>query len=114
MGKKEENVILEGNVMVGKNSIIKSGARIIGPIIIGDDCIIDSNSLLGPNTSIGNNSSISNCKIQDSVIMENCNINCGWKIKKSIIGSNSKIISNGKEDSSEKILLLGEGTQIHF
>ncbi len=114
LGKKEENVILEGNVMVGKNSIIKSGARIIGPIIIGDDCIIDSNSLLGPNTSIGNNSSISNCKIQDSVIMENCNINCGWKIKKSIIGSNSKIISNGKEDSSEKILLLGEGTQIHF
>ena len=114
LGKKEENVILEGNVMVGKNSIIKSGARIIGPIIIGDDCIIDSNSLLGPNTSIGNNSSISNCKIQDSVIMENCNINCGWTIKKSIIGSNSKIISNGKEDSSEKILLLGEGTQIHF
>ena len=113
LGKKEENVILEGNVMVGKNSIIKSGARIIGPIIIGDDCIIDSNSLLGPNTSIGNNSSISNCKIQDSVIMENCNINCGWKIKKSIIGSNSKIISNGQEDSSEKILLLGEGTQIH-
>ena len=113
LGKKEENVILEGNVMVGKNSIIKSGARIIGPIIIGDDCIIDSNSLLGPNISIGNNSSISNCKIQDSVIMENCNINCGWKIKKSIIGSNSKIISNGQEDSSEKILLLGEGTQIH-
>jgi hypothetical protein len=46
--------------------------------------------------------------------MENCNIDCDWKIKKSIIGSNSKIISNGKENSFDKILLLGEGTQIYF
>ncbi len=114
LGQKEEHTILEGNIMVGKNSIIKSGARIIGPVIIGDDCIINANSILGPNASIGNNTSVSNCQIQDSVIMENCNIDCDWKIKKSIIGSNSKIISNGKENSFDKILLLGEGTQIYF
>lgn len=113
-GKKESGAIVQGNVMIGKNTLIKSGAQIIGPVILGDDCIIGSNSIIGPNTSISNRSSISNCQIEDSVIMENCKIECNWKIKKSIIGSNSKIISKDKGNSSDKILLLGEGTQIVF
>ena len=55
------------------------------------------------------------CSISDSVVAPN-------EVKTTVSSENlasgslprSKIISNKQEDSSEKILLLGEGTQIHF
>ena len=109
-GKKEDGVEIEGNVMVGKDSVIKSGAKIKGPVIIGKNCIIESNTHVGPNTSIGDNSRISKCHIEDSIIMSGCNIDANIKISKSIIAFNSEILC--KENQSNKIFLLGEGTKI--
>lgn len=110
-GVREDNVILEGNIMVGKNSIIKSGVRMTGPVIIGNNCIIDFGTYVGPNTSIGDNSTLSMCDIQDSIVMSDCDIKCKIKIRNSIIAFNSSI-TNNLENDSEKILLLGEGTKI--
>ena len=110
-GQKENNVMIEGNVIVGKNTIIKNNCRIIGPTIIGKNCIIEENSFLGPNTSIGNNTKISKSNIQDSIIMENCEIISDIKIKNSIISSNSKI---NQANNESKVLLLGEGTNIQI
>jgi len=108
-GQKENNVIIEGNVIIGKNTIIKNNSRIIGPTIIGENCTIEENSSLGPNTSIGNNTKIAKSNIQDSIIMENCEIISDVKIKNSIISSNSKI---NQANNESKVLLLGEGTNI--
>jgi glucose-1-phosphate thymidylyltransferase len=83
----------------------------MGPVIIGKNCIINDDVHVGPNTSIGDNSKLSHCKIKNSIIMENCEINCNVKIKNSIISSNSNI-SKQKIDQDEKIFLLGEGTKI--
>ena len=110
-GQKEGNVTVEGNVIVGKGTIIENNCKIIGPIIIGENCIIKENSSLGPNTSIGDNTKISKSKIRDSIIMENCEIVSDVKIKNSIISSNSKINQASNED---KVLLLGEGTNIQI
>ena len=66
-GKKENDVNLNGNVMVGKNTIIKEDVTINGPVIIGENCTIESNTSIGPNVSIGNNSILSKCKIKDSI-----------------------------------------------
>ena len=109
-GKKEEGVILEGKVMVDEGTVIKSGAKIIGPSIIGKNCVIEKNTLIGKNTSIGDNSHLSDSTISDSIIMSNCIIEGKLNIANSIIASNSKIIQ--KQESDEKIFLLGEGTQI--
>ena len=100
---------VSGNIMIGKNTIIRKNVEIIGPVIIGDNCVIDSNSIIGPNVSIDNESKISKCKISDSIIMKNCLIDCKIKIKNSIISSNSKILPKGND---ENVLLLGEGTKI--
>lgn len=108
-GVREDNVILEGNIMVGKNSIIKSGVKITGPVIIGQNCIIDSGTYIGPNTSIGDNSRLSECSIHDSIIMNDCIIEGKIKISCSIIAFNSHIV---EKPSSEKVFLLGEGTKI--
>jgi len=108
LGTIEKGVQVEGKITIGKNSIIKNNSRIIGPVIIGENCII-SDAQIGPNTSIGNNSKISRSDIQDSIIMENCEIMTDLKIRNSIISSNSKIY---RAENEEKILLLGEGTNI--
>ena len=107
-GKKENNVVIEGKIIVGKGTIIKNGVKIVGPIIIGENCIIEGNTVIGKNTSIGENSHLNDCNISNSIIMSNCTVNGKLDIKNSIIASNSKIV----KDQNEKKFLLGEGTQI--
>jgi len=109
-GKKEEHVIMEGKIIVGKGTIIKNGVKIVGPVIIGGNCIIEGSTVIGKNTSIGENSHLNDCNISDSIIMSNCTIKGKLDIKNSIIASNSKIIKEKKE--SNKKFILGEGTQI--
>ena len=108
-GKKEEHVTLDGNVMVGENSLIKKGAKIIGPVIIGKNCIIHPDTKIGPNASVGDDSIIAKCEIVDSIIMSGCNIDGYFKIKDSIIAFNCILTSKKTENQS---FLLGEGTKI--
>ena len=108
-GKIGENVSINGNVSIGFDTTIKDNCKLVGPVIIGNNCILEKNASIGPNTSIGNNTKISKANIQDSIIMENCEIMTQIKIKNSIISSNSKI---NQTVNNEKELLLGEGTNI--
>ncbi len=98
LGKVEDNVVLKGAVVIGKNTVIKSGTYIEGPVIIGEDCRIGPNCYIRPSTTIGNdchigafveikNSIIMNDTdvphlnyIGDSVIGEGCNFGAGTKI----------------------------------
>ena len=109
-GSKEENVILQGKVMVGEGTVIKNGAKIIGPTIIGKNCVIEKGTVIGENTSIGDDSHLSCCTISNSIIMSNCTIKGKLNIIDSIIAPNSKIIQ--KQNNDKKNFLLGEGTQI--
>jgi len=109
--KKEDNVSSDGKVMVGEGTILRDNVKIIGPVIIGKNCIIESGTILGPNTSIGDNSRLAKCQISNSIVMGDCNIESNIKIKDSIIAYNSTIRSESKEHDS-KIFLLGEGTRI--
>jgi len=110
-GKKEEGTVMSGNIMIDENTVISTGAKIVGPVIIGKNCTIGSDSYIGPNTSIGDNSKLSKCDIEDSIIMSNCTIDCNIKIRKSIISHNSEIVYK-RENSDNKIFLLGEGSKI--
>ncbi|MGI0003997.1 MAG: glucose-1-phosphate thymidylyltransferase [Candidatus Nitrosotenuis sp.] len=109
--KKEEDVSIEGKVMVGEGTILKNGAKVVGPAIIGKNCIIESGTIVGPNTSIGDNSRLAKCEISNSIVMADCNIESSIKIRNSIIAYNSSINSDSEKQSS-KIFLLGEGTRI--
>ena len=110
-GKKEDNVKINGKVIVGKNSIIRSGVIITGPVIIGENCVINSGVVIGSNTSIGDNSELSRCNIMNSIIMKNCKIDSEVTIRNSIISNNSEIIQSN-QPNDDKIFLLGEGTKI--
>jgi glucose-1-phosphate thymidylyltransferase len=111
LGKKDKQTEISENTMIGKNSYISKGAKIIGPVIIGENCVIEAK--IGPNVSIGNNCIIKNCEIETSIIMNNCKIETDSKIEKSIIAPNSEIQAN-LEENQGKMLLLGEGSKIRL
>jgi len=112
-GVKSSDSEITGNVSLGKNSIIKKDCKIIGPVIIGKDCIIENNSIIGPNVSVDDNSKISKCRIEDSIIMQNCILEGNIFIKDSIIAQNSHLISENSNQQKKKFL-LGEGTKIYL
>jgi len=112
LGEKEEGVKINGKVMVGKKSKIKNGVVINGPVIIGENCLIES-GIIGPNVSIGNNSQIAKCNLNNSIIMENCEIKLELSIDNSIISKNSKILQK-QNINSKNVFLLGEGTKIYL
>jgi UDP-N-acetylglucosamine diphosphorylase/glucosamine-1-phosphate N-acetyltransferase len=75
LGEIETNVVMKNAVSVGKGSVILSGAYIVGPVIIGENCDIGPNCYIRPNTVIG----------------DNCHIGAAVEIKNSIIMSGTKI-----------------------
>lgn len=98
LGEVEDNVVLKNAVAIGKNSVVRSGSYIVGPVIIGENCDIGPNCYIRPSTAIGDgchigaavevkNSIIMNGTkiphhnyIGDSVIGEGCNLGAGTKI----------------------------------
>ena len=108
-GTKDDGVIIEGKVIVGEETIIKSGVKIIGPAIIGKRCVIEGGTTIGKNTSVGDDCNL-RCIISNLIIMSNCTIDSKLNIKNSIIAPNSEIIQ--KSNSLDNSFLLGEGTQI--
>jgi len=75
LGNVEENVVMKGIVSIGKDTVVRSGSYIVGPVIIGQDCDIGPNCYIRPCTSIG----------------DGCHIGAATEVKNSIIMKGSKI-----------------------
>jgi len=110
-GKKDDDVVLNGKVMVGCKSYLHGNVKIDGPVIIGENCILDGDIHIGPNVSIGNNSKIINCTIDNSIIMDGCIIELNDSITNSIISYNSVITSKNEKKS---VIILGEDNKMTF
>ena len=113
-GKIESQSSLQGRVTLGRRSIVKSGALIRGPAIIGEDSIIEGDVYIGPYTSVGNNVIIKSGEIENSIVMDGCYININDRIIDSIIGPNTKITSDLESKPSGKRFIIGESSQIIF
>ena len=86
-GEIEENVTIHGPVHLGKNSIIRSGCYIQGPVFIGDDCDVGPNTYLRPNACLCNNVSVGNAvEIKNSIIMDGTNVSHLSYVGDSVIG----------------------------
>jgi bifunctional UDP-N-acetylglucosamine pyrophosphorylase/glucosamine-1-phosphate N-acetyltransferase len=94
----EENVVLQGPVSVGKNTVVRSGSYLVGPVAIGSQCELGPNCVIRPNTAIGDRCQVGSAVeikgsivmngskiphhnyVGDSVIGEDCNLGAGTKI----------------------------------
>ena len=111
----EERVTVKGKLILGKNSIIKSGAYIEGPVMIGENCIIGPNCYLRGSTTIGNNCHIGQAvEIKNSIFFDNSKCNHLSYIGDSVIGYNvnlgaGTITANLRHDNaSVKSMIKGQ------
>ncbi|MEC8839917.1 MAG: glucose-1-phosphate thymidylyltransferase, partial [Candidatus Neomarinimicrobiota bacterium] len=101
---------MSGEVIIGKNSQIIN-SKINGPAIIDNDTVI-KDSFIGPYSSIANNCKITSSKVEYSIMMEGCEIDCvDRNIKSSLLGKNVKIISSNDKNNQARFLL---GDQSHI
>jgi bifunctional UDP-N-acetylglucosamine pyrophosphorylase/glucosamine-1-phosphate N-acetyltransferase len=118
LGEVQKNVVTNDMVFIGRNTIVRSGSYIEGPVIIGQDCDIGPNCYIRPYTSIGDN-----CHIGNAVEVKNCIIMKGSKIPHhnyigdSIIGEECNFgagtkIANLRLDK-ETIMIAGIDTRRH-
>jgi bifunctional UDP-N-acetylglucosamine pyrophosphorylase/glucosamine-1-phosphate N-acetyltransferase len=91
-GKLEKNVVVKGNLKVGRGTEILSGTYIKGNIVIGENCNIGPNCFLRGDTSIGDGCHIGQAvEIKNSIIMDNAKVPHLSYIGDSIIGENSNL-----------------------
>ncbi len=104
-GKIEKNVVVSGNVIIGKDTIIHPGCYIKGPVIIGEGCEIGPNVCIFPSTSIGNNAVIRPfTEIRNSIIMDGVSIGSNSLILNSVIGKGTKISSHFSTMSGNAVI----------
>ncbi len=87
-GTIEENVMIKGQLILGKGSVIKSGTYIEGPCIIGENTVVGPNAYIRSGTTIGNNCHIGHAvEIKNSIIFDDTKIPHYNYIGDSVIGS---------------------------
>ncbi len=114
-GEIEHGAILSGDVSIGKGTIVRSGAYIVGPVLIGEDCDIGPNCYIRPTTCIGDKVRIGNAvEVKNSAIMNGSKIGHLSYVGDSIIGENCNfgagtVCSNLRHDrGSIKSFIKGE------
>ncbi len=114
-GEIEKNVTIKGKLILGKNSLIKSGAYIEGPVMIGDNCTVGPNCFLRAYTCLGNNVRVGNgVEIKNSIIMDGAHVPHLSYVGDSIIGQNvnfgaGAILTNFRLDGENvKVMIKDE------
>ncbi|NJD75880.1 MAG: glucose-1-phosphate thymidylyltransferase [Candidatus Methanoperedens sp.] len=112
-GEVEHYATLQGNVAAGKGTIVRNGAYITGPVIIGNNCDIGPNCYIRPGTSIGNNVRIGNAvEVKNSIIMDGTHIGHLSYVGDSIIGEKCNFgagtkVANLRHDDRTVLVELG-------
>lgn len=109
-GIVEENVKIKGKVIIGENTLIKAGSVIQGPAVIGSNCEIKG--YVGPYTSIGDNTKLIDSEIDSSIVIGNSIIQSDKRINHSLLGQNSKILSQKDTYPKGHSFVIGENSII--
>jgi glucose-1-phosphate thymidylyltransferase len=112
LGQVEDELSLHGRIGIGKDSLIKQGARLRGPIIIGEGTVIEATVYIGPYTSIGDHCTVKRGEIENSIIMNNSVIDVQERIVDSLIGPDSRILSNENNMPRGRRFVLGASSSV--
>ncbi len=129
LGEVEENVVVKGVVAIGKDTVIRSGSYIVGPVIIGQGCDIGPNCYLRPGTSIGDNCHIGSAvEVKNSIIMkgsklphhnyagdsvigEGCNFGAGTKIANLRLDKKNIVVANRNTGRRKLGAIIGDNVE---
>ena len=128
-GEVEENVVMKGVVNTGKNTVVRSGSYIVGPVIIGQDCEIGPNCYIRPCTSIGDGCHIGSAVevknsivmrgtklphlnyVGDSVIGEGCNFGAGTTVANLRLDKKEIKVANINTKRRKLGAIIGDGVE---
>ncbi len=88
-GTVDENSKIIGRVRIEPGATV-SGSRIVGPVIIGRDCVI-VDSYIGPFTSVADGCHIERSEIEFSIVLRESSITGVRRIEASLIGRNVEV-----------------------
>ncbi len=112
-GEVEPYATIKGFVGVGEGTVIRNGAYITGPVVIGKNCDIGPNCYIRPFTSIGDNVRIGNAvEVKNSIIMNNTHAGHLSYVGDSIIGERCNFgagtkVANLRHDNRTVLVELG-------
>lgn len=89
-----------------------SRITIRGPAIIGEHCKIGPNTYIGAYTSIGDHVTLASTEIENSIVMNGVNIDCGRLITDSPIGRSVTILSHEHNLPKGHRLILGDMAKV--
>ena len=103
----EKDVVIKGDVSIGKETKIYSGCYITGPVVIGEGCEIGPNVCIFPSTSIGDNTAIHPfTEIRNSVIMNDVHIGSNSFVSNSVISKGTVMNNNFSASSGKKLIKI--------
>ncbi|MCR4336133.1 MAG: hypothetical protein NUV57_06405 [archaeon] len=112
-GYVENGVVVDGNLSLGKGSVVKAGSRIEGNVFVGNNCVIGPNAYLRQGTIIADNCFVGTSEIKNSIILNNSKIPHFSYVGDSVIGKNcnlgagTKIANLRHDNKSVKVNLNG-------
>jgi UDP-N-acetylglucosamine diphosphorylase/glucosamine-1-phosphate N-acetyltransferase len=116
LGEVEDNVVLKGAVVIGENTVVRSGTYIEGPVIIGENCRIGPNCYIRPSTTIGNDCHIgASVEVKNSIIMSGTDFPHLNYVGDSVIGADcnfgagTKIANLRLDNQNVKVAALDTG-----
>ncbi len=110
-GMVEDDVVIEGKVQIGIGTKIHSGVTLIGPVIIGENCVL-SNCTIGPHVTIGPGTTIVNATIKNSMILDGAEVSTRATVANSMIGK--KAIIREKTEQPHHYYIVGDKTVVEF
>lgn len=105
-GQVDSSAQISGKVKIGAGTTVGPNVKIIGPVIIGENCSLEK-CIIGPHVTIGVGSEIKNSIILESIIFGGCQIDCPFKITESILGE--KVVIKKHPENLHR-LVLGDQT----
>ena len=108
-GKIESQVVIQGPVGIGEETVIRAGTTIYGPVLIGDGCDIGPNVTIFPSTSIGNSVTVEPYSvIKNSILMSNCSIGAHSYLSHCVLGYGVKSQSHLMGAGAEAYVNIGD------
>ena len=106
----ETSAKIHGRVVIEKGCEINENTVIKGPVVIGKNVRL-KNAYIGPYTSIGNNCQIEDTEIEDSIVLEGSEIVNAGRIVESLIGRNVKVLKCETKPAGRR-LIVGDNSKI--
>ncbi|HRH23181.1 MAG TPA: glucose-1-phosphate thymidylyltransferase [Candidatus Magasanikbacteria bacterium] len=102
---------ISGPVHIGNGSQIGQGVVLQGPVIIGENVVLEQ-CTIGPYVTISSGSEIRRARIDDSIILDNANINIDMHITHSIIGKHVTLTK--KDTEGGRSMIVGDKTRVEL